>query len=280
LGIPKEIIISLRADNNRVCKFGKNQIDRDNLAVVLSIIEDLYDEALQRSELCITLGDTVSSTAEEFRNLVANNGVIRKENQEGALNGQKNVAQLSFEKASEIQMKTISPLALEITFAGHTTSKLRLTESKTKSSGPSIANMNSGGNGVPAKGSTPLTLPANEYRNNASDVRTSDMSSTDNDNSYLRASRFQSSSNGSSTDRYDSNTPASTPVDSVQGNTHPASSPKHVKHGSGIRQLLRRDKRPKEFISSLLVRFERRVSRPKDSLEVNAARREPAKKEM
>ncbi|KAJ5511354.1 hypothetical protein N7453_003457 [Penicillium expansum] len=51
IGLPgdRENIVKLKADHSKVCKFGQSQTDRDNLELVQSNIEDIYEAALKKS---------------------------------------------------------------------------------------------------------------------------------------------------------------------------------------------------------------------------------------
>lgn len=43
--------MKLKADHSKVCKFGQSQTDQDNLKLVQSNIEDIYEAALKKCEL-------------------------------------------------------------------------------------------------------------------------------------------------------------------------------------------------------------------------------------
>lgn len=43
--------MKLKADHSKVCKFGQSQTDQDNLELVQSNIEDIYEAALKKCEL-------------------------------------------------------------------------------------------------------------------------------------------------------------------------------------------------------------------------------------
>ncbi|KGO58308.1 hypothetical protein PEX2_068180 [Penicillium expansum] len=52
IGLPgdRENIVKLKADHSKVCKFGQSQTDQDNLKLVQSNIEDIYEAALKKLE--------------------------------------------------------------------------------------------------------------------------------------------------------------------------------------------------------------------------------------
>ena len=47
----RENVVKLNADHSGVCKFGSTLDDQDNFKLVRSNIQDLYKEALRKSEL-------------------------------------------------------------------------------------------------------------------------------------------------------------------------------------------------------------------------------------
>ena len=51
LGMPgeREQIVKLNGDHGRVCKFGDNQTDQDNLELVRATLTDLYTRAIQEA---------------------------------------------------------------------------------------------------------------------------------------------------------------------------------------------------------------------------------------
>jgi hypothetical protein len=52
-GLPgdKEHIVKLNADHHGICRFGKSQVDEDNLELVEANIKDLYKQGLKAGEL-------------------------------------------------------------------------------------------------------------------------------------------------------------------------------------------------------------------------------------
>lgn len=62
----REHIVKLNADHKGVCKFGRSQVDEDNLGIVRRNVQDIYDAALQEGEqvpsISLGLGNRLITT--------------------------------------------------------------------------------------------------------------------------------------------------------------------------------------------------------------------------